>query len=141
MFLFVYCANFVIFLFFLSLLFLGVSSFFCGLYHLGNLLREKNELNDSIKCYEKALKLNPSYAMTHSNLALIYILQQQYELAHTHLLQALNINPSLLCAQTNLQKLHILIQHIQKKSNGSQTSSAVSSPTLSSASTPMPVSS
>ena len=61
--------------------------------NFGNVLRDNLQLDESIVCYKKALKINPNFVGALRNIGIIHSLKKNNELAREYINKALKINP------------------------------------------------
>ena len=71
-------------------------------YNLGNILADRDELEEAIWHYRQALRINPTDYTAHNNLGNALRSQGQLEEAIGHYRQALRINPAHSMAHSNL---------------------------------------
>jgi tetratricopeptide (TPR) repeat protein len=70
--------------------------------HAGNVHHEKKEYDSAVRCYNKALKLDPDFAEAHNDKAVSLSKQDMKDDAIQHLKNAITIKPSMATAHHNL---------------------------------------
>jgi Tfp pilus assembly protein PilF len=70
--------------------------------NLGNVLRARRRLNDALRHYQQALRIDPGSALAHYNLGIALEARGQRDEAQGHYQQALQIDPTLAEAHINL---------------------------------------
>jgi predicted O-linked N-acetylglucosamine transferase (SPINDLY family) len=73
--------------------------------NLGNLLKEKWELQEAEALYRKAIELEPNYALALSNLGSLLMDRRQYEEAEAVLRKSLALNPAIIATTKTLGML------------------------------------
>ncbi|XP_050393145.1 protein O-mannosyl-transferase TMTC1 [Patella vulgata] len=74
-------------------------------FQLGNIYREVNDLKNSLKCFEKCIKINSNYVMGYLHAGGIHHLQKNFSKAKENYNKALKIDPNNEMAKENLAKL------------------------------------
>jgi putative inorganic carbon (HCO3(-)) transporter len=77
------------------------------LYYLLAQSTEDRSIDEAILFYKKTLKLNPSWADPHNNLAILYINKKDFSSARIEFEKALHLNPDSLSYKENLGNLYI----------------------------------
>lgn len=72
---------------------------------LANTFHRSGRLDDALNAYTRACELEPDNAETHYNIGHIFFLQDEYQLAETHLEHALRLDPAFPGARDQLKKL------------------------------------
>ena len=72
-------------------------------------LVNQNKTSEAFKQYEKVISLNPKIKQAHSSIALIGILNGEYDFAQKHLDIALDLDPDYILAYENLVYLSQLL--------------------------------
>lgn len=70
-------------------------------YSLGKIYQDENRLRQAMKCYNRAIRLNPSYLAPYMNLAAIFIDLHEYETALQVNAAILEQNPDVVVAHLN----------------------------------------
>ncbi|HPZ07395.1 MAG TPA: tetratricopeptide repeat protein [Candidatus Eremiobacteraeota bacterium] len=60
---------------------------------LSGIYCDETNLEEAIKCLNKALKLDPRYSLAHVNLSKIYLIRKQFNIAISHCERAIKISP------------------------------------------------
>lgn len=60
---------------------------------IANAYKRLGNVNEAIKCYEEAIVLNPEYALSYNNLAVVMIGVERLKDAEKYFLKALNLDP------------------------------------------------
>jgi Tfp pilus assembly protein PilF len=71
-------------------------------YLLGAVQQVRGQLDESVACYDQALRLVPDFAEVHNNLALVLHRQDKRETAVDHLRRAIQVKPDYAEAHNNL---------------------------------------
>jgi superkiller protein 3 len=71
-------------------------------YNLGNAYSAQGKLDEAVREYQEALRINPNLAEAHNNLGLAYSDQGKLDEAVRECQEALKINPNLAAAHLNL---------------------------------------
>jgi len=71
-------------------------------FYLGNKFNESNDPSKAVKCYEKAIEINPENSATHNNLGNLLDDLKRFEEAETEYRKAIEINPEYSEAHYNL---------------------------------------
>ena len=76
-------------------------------YQKGNILLEEKNYVDAIRCYSRAIDVNPQMAVAHNNSAVAFEYLNDFEESRGELIKAIKANPSLTVAHQNLVRLTI----------------------------------
>jgi protein O-GlcNAc transferase len=71
-------------------------------FNLGNVLKEKGQLNEAITCYQEAIRLNPHFAEAHSNLGSALQDKGDLDQAIVFYQKAIQLNPHIFFTFNNL---------------------------------------
>ena len=78
-------------------------------YEKGKAAYEKDQYDEAIKCYEKAIELNPNYAEAYNSLGYAYLAGRQgYDKAEEYFLKAFDLDPFYVTGYTNLGNLYLI---------------------------------
>ena len=69
-------------------------------------LFNNNKINDAKSQYLEVIKLNPTIKQAHSSLGMIYILENNFDLAESSLKKAISLDPDYVLAYENLVVLY-----------------------------------
>jgi len=88
--------------------------FFQAQFHLGNISYEMDDLETAIEAYTEAIRLQPSQAEVHNNLAVAYAKHGESRLAITTFKNAIRIKPDQASALKNLSNIFVAEQNYDK---------------------------
>src|SRR5690348_15700252 len=74
---------------------------------LGNVCRRLSQWDKALVAYQKALEIEPDYAIAHCNLGILYTALAQNDNAILHLKKAIALNPDLLPALNQLGDIYL----------------------------------
>lgn len=74
---------------------------------LGNVCRRLSRWDEALAAYQKALEIQPDYAIAHCNIGIIYTALEKNEDAIAHLKKAIALNPDLLPALNQLGDIYL----------------------------------
>lgn len=74
---------------------------------LGNVCRRLSRWDEALTAYQKALEIQPDYAIAHCNIGVLYTALEQNENAILHLKKAIELNPDLLPALNQLGDIYL----------------------------------
>jgi tetratricopeptide (TPR) repeat protein len=74
-------------------------------YHIGKVLYEKKKFDAAVRCYNKALEIDQTFAEAINDKAVALSAEELYDEASQELKRAISIRPSLVTAHENLIKL------------------------------------
>jgi tetratricopeptide (TPR) repeat protein len=82
-----------------------------GYNNLGNALYQKEQLDQAMAYYQKALEINPNYEEAHNSLGVALFQTGQVDKAIAQFQEAVRLKPEYTDAQNNLAKVQTMAQH------------------------------
>ena len=83
--------------------------------NFGNVLRDNQQYEDAMVCYEKAMDIDPEFAVASlSNIGLIYSIKEEHTLAQEFVDKALKINPNDSAALNNKACAYVADKQLDK---------------------------
>ena len=82
---------------------------------LGLILAGQGKIQTAIECYNKAIKINPNFAMPYNNLGLLYVNHKfDYKKAENFYKKSISLDPKILEAHNNLGSLYNTLNRFEE---------------------------